>query len=116
MARSLRVEPVTRGPRWTWNHRALRALTSILFALGVVLSVHAVSAQSKTADLAKQLTSDDYRVRTQAALALGSTGDEAAIKKRGLLTEEHPISTKDGLRLFLTRRMTVLDEAGEPQY
>jgi diguanylate cyclase (GGDEF)-like protein/PAS domain S-box-containing protein len=42
--------------------------------------------------------------------------DEAAIKKRGLLTEEHPISTKDGLRLFLTRRMTVLDEAGEPRY
>src|SRR6201996_3491745 len=42
--------------------------------------------------------------------------DEAAIRKRGLLTEEHPISTKDGLRLFLPRRMTVLDEAGEPQY
>jgi diguanylate cyclase (GGDEF)-like protein/PAS domain S-box-containing protein len=42
--------------------------------------------------------------------------DEAAIKKRGLLTEEHPISTKDGLRLFLTRRMTVLDKNGEPQY
>jgi diguanylate cyclase (GGDEF)-like protein/PAS domain S-box-containing protein len=42
--------------------------------------------------------------------------DEAAIKKRSLLTEEHPISTKDGLRLFLTRRMTVLDDAGEPQY
>jgi diguanylate cyclase (GGDEF)-like protein/PAS domain S-box-containing protein len=42
--------------------------------------------------------------------------DEAAIKKRGMLSEEHPISTKDGLRLFLTRRATVLDEAGEPQY
>jgi diguanylate cyclase (GGDEF)-like protein/PAS domain S-box-containing protein len=42
--------------------------------------------------------------------------DEAAIKKRSLLTEEHPISTKDGLRLFLTRRMTVVDEAGAPQY
>src|SRR6516165_4048231 len=42
--------------------------------------------------------------------------DEAAIKKRGLLTEEHPISTKDGLRLFLTRRVTVLDESGLPQY
>src|SRR3984957_15036625 len=42
--------------------------------------------------------------------------DEAAIRKRGLLSEEHPISTKDGLRLFLTRRVTVLDEAGEPQY
>src|SRR5665647_283202 len=42
--------------------------------------------------------------------------DEAAIKKRSLLVEEHPISTKDGLRLFLTRRMTVMDEAGAPQY
>src|SRR5437870_656586 len=42
--------------------------------------------------------------------------DEAAIRKGGLLTEEHPISTRDGLRLFLTRRMTVLDGAGEPQY
>src|SRR6201997_4880404 len=36
--------------------------------------------------------------------------DEAAIKKRGLITEEHPISTKDGLRLFLTRRVTLLDD------
>ncbi|HLJ01020.1 MAG TPA: EAL domain-containing protein [Bradyrhizobium sp.] len=42
--------------------------------------------------------------------------DEAAIKKRKPITEEHPISTKNGLRLFLTRRVTVLDEAGEPQY
>src|ERR1700694_5760307 len=42
--------------------------------------------------------------------------DEAAIRKRGLLTAEHPISTKDGLGLFLTRRMTVVEEAREPQY
>src|SRR5215475_728555 len=42
--------------------------------------------------------------------------DEAAIKKRDLLTEEHPISTKDGLRLFLTRRVTLLDDGGDPQY
>jgi len=42
--------------------------------------------------------------------------DEAAIRKRGMIAEEHPISTKDGLRLFLTRRMTVLDDNGEPQY
>jgi diguanylate cyclase (GGDEF)-like protein/PAS domain S-box-containing protein len=42
--------------------------------------------------------------------------DEAALKKRRPVTEEHPISTKDGLRLFLTRRVTVLDDAGEPQY
>ncbi|HZR76533.1 sensor domain-containing protein [Bradyrhizobium sp.] len=42
--------------------------------------------------------------------------DEAAIRNRKSLTEEHPISTKDGLRLFLTRRVTVLNEAGEAQY
>ena len=40
----------------------------------------------------------------------------AAIKKGGMQTEEHPISTKDGLRLFLTRRVTVAGEAGGPQY
>src|SRR6201987_5102808 len=42
--------------------------------------------------------------------------DEAAIKKRGMITEEHPISTKDGLRLFLTRRAPCVEEAGQPQY
>ena len=42
--------------------------------------------------------------------------DEAAIRRRAPITEEHPISTKDGLRLFLTRRVTVLDDTGEPQY
>lgn len=42
--------------------------------------------------------------------------DKMAIAKGGLLTEEHPISTSDGLRLFHTRRMTVFDEAGAPQY
>jgi diguanylate cyclase (GGDEF)-like protein/PAS domain S-box-containing protein len=42
--------------------------------------------------------------------------DEAALRGRRPLTEEHPISTKDGLRLFLTRRVTVLNDAGQPQY
>jgi hypothetical protein len=60
---------------------SLRALTSLLLALGLLLFVRAAgAADSKTATLAEQLKSDDYRVRTQAALALGSTGDEAAIK------------------------------------
>jgi len=60
------------------------------------------------------LTSADIFNPKEAKLIIAR--DEAAIRKRGLLTEEHPISTKDGLRLFLTRRMTVLDEHGEPQY
>ena len=42
--------------------------------------------------------------------------DEDAVRKKGVVTEEHPIQTENGLRLFLTRRVTVLDEAGEPQY
>jgi diguanylate cyclase (GGDEF)-like protein/PAS domain S-box-containing protein len=42
--------------------------------------------------------------------------DETAIKKGGLLTEEHPISTSEGLRLFLTRRVTVPGDDGKPQY
>lgn len=42
--------------------------------------------------------------------------DQAAVRKRGLITEEYPISTKDGLRLFLTRRFTVLADDGQPQY
>ncbi len=60
------------------------------------------------------LTAADIFNQREAKLIIAR--DEAAIKKRGLLTEEHPISTKDGLRLFLTRRMTVLDETGAPQY
>ncbi len=60
------------------------------------------------------LTSADIFNPREAKLIIAR--DEAAIKKRTLLTEEHPISTRDGLRLFLTRRMPVLDDAGRPQY
>ncbi len=42
--------------------------------------------------------------------------DEDAVRKKGIVTEEHPIQTENGLRLFLTRRMTILNETGEPQY
>jgi diguanylate cyclase (GGDEF)-like protein/PAS domain S-box-containing protein len=42
--------------------------------------------------------------------------DNTAIRKREQTLEEQPLQTKSGLRLFLTRRMPVLDETGEPQY
>ncbi|MGP8119662.1 MAG: EAL domain-containing protein [Xanthobacteraceae bacterium] len=42
--------------------------------------------------------------------------DNTAIRKKEQTLEEQPLQTKNGLRLFVTRRMTVLDEAGEPQY
>jgi len=42
--------------------------------------------------------------------------DELAIKKGGLMVEEHPISTAGGLRLFVTRRMTVADESDQAHY
>ncbi|HEU0147236.1 MAG TPA: EAL domain-containing protein [Bradyrhizobium sp.] len=60
------------------------------------------------------LTSADIFNPREAKLIIAR--DEAAIRKRGLLVEEHPISTKDGLRLFLTRRRTVVDENDQPQY
>ncbi|WP_458759953.1 sensor domain-containing protein [Afipia sp. TerB] len=42
--------------------------------------------------------------------------DDAAIIKGGLVTEEHPIPTEAGLRLFTTRRVTVNDDNGNAQY
>jgi hypothetical protein len=59
---------------------SLRALTTFLFAMAVLLLARASWADPRTTVLAEQLKSDDYRVRTQAALALGASGDEAAIK------------------------------------
>lgn len=47
----------------------------------VALCPGAVRADPRTGYLVKQLeTSDDFRVRTQAALALGASGDDAAVK------------------------------------
>jgi hypothetical protein len=49
--------------------------------LGALTSSQAVRAEPRTGHLVKQLkTSDDFRVRTQAALALGASGDDAAVK------------------------------------
>ncbi|MES2750881.1 MAG: EAL domain-containing protein [Pseudomonadota bacterium] len=59
-------------------------------------------------------TIDDIYNPTDAKFILKR--DEDAVRKKGIVTEEHPIQTENGLRLFLTRRVTVLDEAGEPQY
>jgi len=63
------------------------------------------------------LTASDISIPAEAQ-ADQSPADEAAIKKRGpfLVEETSDQPPKDGLRLFLTRRMTVLDGAGDPQY
>lgn len=70
--------------------RRSRAITSLLLALAVLVVslgrsgrpavAPADAADPRTKVLAEQLKSDDYRVRTQAALALGASGDETAIK------------------------------------
>ena len=55
-----------------------RALTTLWVLLTCMLVAQA--AWADTASFAKQLKdNDDYRVRTQAALALGASGDEAAV-------------------------------------
>lgn len=60
--------------------RPLRVLALFLLALGCSLLTSFAAADPRTTILIEQLKSDDYRVRTQAALALGSSGDETAIK------------------------------------
>lgn len=57
-----------------------RWLCVVLTILGVLLHAAPAFAQSKLDALIKQLiSSDDFRIRTQAALALGASADSAAV-------------------------------------
>jgi hypothetical protein len=59
------------------------ARVTVLLGLATAITLHArpVHADPRTGYLADQLKSnDDYRVRTQAALALGASGDDDAVK------------------------------------
>lgn len=59
----------------------MRRLFIAIVAASLALLSSFAWAEPTVAELAKQLkTSDDYRVRTQAALALGASKDEAAVK------------------------------------
>lgn len=61
--------------------RTARVTTLVCFAIGITLIPRAALADPRTSYLTDQLKSnDDYRVRTQAALALGASGDNAAVK------------------------------------
>ncbi len=56
-----------------------RFLAALALLVGLWLTPTSAFA-GKVDDLAKQLASDDFRVRTQAALALGATFDNGAVK------------------------------------
>lgn len=61
--------------------RTARVTMLLWLAIGITLIPRAAQADPRTSYLADQLKSnDDYRVRTQAALALGASGDDAAVK------------------------------------
>lgn len=61
--------------------KTLSSLMVGMLAMAALLaSPQNASADPRTAFLLEQLKSDDYRVRTQAALALGASGDEAAVQ------------------------------------
>lgn len=61
--------------------KKLTSLAALAVAAAALLSSpRDASADPRTAFLLEQLKSDDYRVRTQAALALGASGDEAAVQ------------------------------------
>jgi hypothetical protein len=52
----------------------------VLASLALSIMPRAALADPRTSFLVEQLKSDDYRVRTQAALALGSSGDDTAVQ------------------------------------
>ncbi len=56
-----------------------RRLSQWLVALGVMLVVRAGFADGRTAFLLDKLKADDFRVRTNAALALGATNDDSVV-------------------------------------
>lgn len=59
----------------------MRRSVAVLLLFALSLGPAPAWAQSRTPYFIEQLkTSDDYRVRTQAALALGASGDDAAVK------------------------------------
>lgn len=68
--------------RWCNLKSPMRKSVSLLVASLLFFAFQRESqAGPKTSDLAQQLKSgDDFRVRTQAALALGASGDDAAVK------------------------------------
>ena len=68
--------------RWCTLKSPMRKSVSLLVASLLFFAFMRESqAGPKTGDLVQQLkTSDDFRVRTQAALALGASGDDAAVK------------------------------------
>lgn len=67
------------GRRSGASARYLGVALVVVAALLVLLPSVAMAAP-KIDDLVKQLASDDFRIRTQAALALGASGDAAAVK------------------------------------
>ena len=61
--------------------RMARVTVLLCLAIAITLHTRPAHADPRTGYLAEQLkTNDDYRVRTQAALALGASGDDAAVK------------------------------------
>jgi len=63
------------------RHLPALLLASVLASLTGFLAPGAARAEQKIAYLIEQLkTSEDYRVRTQAALGLGASGDDAAVQ------------------------------------
>ena len=61
--------------------RTPRVTVLLCLAMAIALIPRTAQADPRTSYLADQLKSnDDYRVRTQAALALGASGDDAAVQ------------------------------------
>ena len=120
--------------------QAFSRLVGIALAAAFVLFATSARADSRTTFLAERLKADDFRVRTNAALALGATSDDAAVQplcgalsdsnevvrqsaaaalKRlakpaslGCLKARLAVEGSDSVKLQLTRAIESLDGAG----
>jgi hypothetical protein len=66
-------------PRTAWP-RSLRCVVAICFALAFALIAHVALAESVDVLVDRLQNASDFRVRVQAALALGTSNDSAAVK------------------------------------
>ena len=65
---------------------------------------------------ADAIQSEDEAAYARRARESVTACDNAAIRKGGLHIEERPVQTPNGLRMFLTRRVTIPGENNEPEY
>jgi diguanylate cyclase (GGDEF)-like protein/PAS domain S-box-containing protein len=101
--------------------QAKKFLELVVDNIPVALSVTSVSDNrhvliNRNAEAILQCRREDVIGAPAEGSAALVARDAEAVRSGAVLAEEHPIETKDGLRLFRTRRVAVNGDNGEPLY